>query len=146
MGVGVMRTRKALQPLPPFLTLPHKGGGNKLSRLHRLHPSRHAALVPPCPASVGIDIGGHDIGRRHRRGLAGLGGIIDHLAYLGFDAGDGLFADAELQQALLIDLDRVALLPAIELALRPVRWFPSIARSRLLNVRTAYEIATLGSL
>ena len=44
--------------------------------------------VPPCPASIGIDIGGEDIERRVRRGLAGLGRVIDFLAHAGVDVRD----------------------------------------------------------
>src|SRR6185437_10454865 len=73
--------------------------------------------VSPGPAAVGIDVGGENVDRRQRRGLAGFGGVVDDFAHLGVDVRDRLLTDAELQQPLFVELDRISLLPAFELAL-----------------------------
>jgi hypothetical protein len=78
------------------------------------------ATSSPCPASIGVDIGGENIHRRIGRGLATLGGVVDLLAHLGVDAGDCLLAHAKLLEPFAVDLDRIALLPALQLTLRPV--------------------------
>src|SRR5262249_59653282 len=58
-----------------------------------------------------------EIERRRRRSLAFLGRLVDAALDVGFDRRDHRFADAELPQPLAIDLDRIALLPLVELAL-----------------------------
>src|SRR5580700_11084118 len=72
--------------------------------------------VPPCPASIGIDVGGENIERRHRRRLAFLGRVIDLLLHVGVDAGDDVIGDAELLEPLTIDFDRIALRPFFQFA------------------------------
>src|SRR5581483_7895757 len=71
-------------------------------------------------------------------GLAGLGGVVDDLAHTGLDAGNHIFLHAELQQPLAVDLDRIAQLPAVELALGAI--FRRIgARVAAVAIREAFD-------
>src|SRR6185437_13322174 len=70
--------------------------------------------------SIGIDIGGEQILRRRRRRFAGLGRGIDLAPRFFLDALDRRAVDAGGGETLAIELDRVALHPAFELARRPV--------------------------
>src|SRR5882757_2974652 len=76
--------------------------------------------IPPCPAPIRVDVREEYVGRRHRRGLARLCRLVDFLPYRMIDIGDLAIGDAELLQALPVDLDGIALLPLLKLALRPV--------------------------
>src|SRR5215472_2232150 len=76
--------------------------------------------VPPCPAPIGVNVGRENFERRRPRRLALLGRLIDLAAYLRIDRLDRVFLDAELQQPLAVDFDRIALEPGLELALGPI--------------------------
>src|SRR5271170_6829788 len=76
--------------------------------------------VPPCEASIGIDVGGEKIERRRRRGFALFGRVVDLAFHVGLDADDDVLADAESFKPLAIDFDRIALLPLFQFALGTV--------------------------
>src|SRR5258708_30123416 len=72
--------------------------------------------VPPCEASIRIDVGAQDVGRGRRRCLALLRCLVDDAAHICLDPYDGVLGHAELLQAAAIKRNVIVLISGLKLA------------------------------